>query len=418
MSRRVMVLGAGVIGLCTAYYSALEGHEVVVVEREGEDHQGCSWGNAGLIVPSHIVPLAAPGMISRALRWMWNPESPFYVRPRMDLQFLDWAWKFYRAASARQAASAAPVIRDLNLHSRLLFEELDQRTAHALGLVKEGVLLLCRTQQGLDEEAATATHARQLGLEVNVLDDRETKSQEPGLQMNIVGAVHYLQDAHMDPARFMTALRTLASQAGVKFRWNSQVDKFVTTGRQLNAVVAEGLPLPADEFVLCGGSWSGAIASQLSLRLPLEAGKGYNLTLEQPPVSPRRGAILVEGRVAVTPMGKRLRFAGTMELAGLNLKINPSRLAGIRKTAMQFYPQFTESDFKGIEPWCGLRPCTPDGLPYLGRAARYDNLTIACGHAMMGLSLGPVTGRIVAQLISGRTPDLDLSLLNPDRYNT
>jgi len=216
----------------------------------------------------------------------------------------------------------------------------------------------------------------------------------------------------------MTALRNLAVGAGAKFKWNTQVNGFSTNGRRVQALAVPGEELSGDEFVLCGGSWSRAVTTGLSVRLPLEAGKGYNLTLDEPRVSPRKGAILVEGRVAVTPMGQGLRFAGTMEMAGLNLHINPSRLSGIRKTAMRYYPQFTEADFKGITPWCGLRPCTPDGLPYLGRAARYDNLTIACGHAMMGLSLGPVSGRIVAQLISGRTPDLDLTLLNPDRYNS
>lgn len=417
MSRRVLVVGAGVIGLCTAYYSALDGHEVLVVDRESETHRGCSWGNAGLVVPSHIVPLAAPGMIGRALRWMWNSESPFYVRPRADLQFLSWAWKFYRAAGERQAAAAAPIIRDLNLRSRVLFEELARKTDDAFGLVKEGVLLLCRTQQGLDEEAQTAARARQLGLQVNVLDAAQAKAREPGLEMDILGAVHYLQDAHMEPAHFMSALRGLAGQAGVKFKWNSQIQGFHTSGRHVQSAQVNGESLTADEFVLSGGSWSGVTARSLAVKLPLEAGKGYSLTLEQPRALPGKGAILVEGRVAVTPMGSRLRFAGTMELAGLNERINPARLAGIRKTVMQYYPQFTEADFDGITPWCGLRPCSPDGLPYLGRASRYDNLVVACGHAMMGLSLGPISGHIVSQLVSGHAPELDLSLLNPDRYN-
>ena len=366
MSRRVLVLGAGVIGLCTAYYSALEGHEVLVVERESERHPGCSWGNAGLVVPSHIVPLAAPGMIGRALRWMWNPESPFYVRPRMDLQFLDWAWKFYRSASAKRAAAAAPIIRDLNLHSRVLFEELAQRTGNAFGLVKEGVVLLCNTQQGLDEEAATATQARRLGLEVNVLDAFETKAQEPGLEMKIVGGVHYLQDAHMDPARFMTALQNLATQAGAKFRWNTQVSGFTTNGRQVRAVAVGGEEIPADEFVLCGGSWSRAATRSLSVQLPLEAGKGYNLTLEEPRVLPRRGAILVEGRVAVTPMGKRLRFAGTMEMAGLNLNINPARLSGIRKTAMKYIPSSPRRIFWASHPGAACARARLTAFPIWG----------------------------------------------------
>jgi D-amino-acid dehydrogenase len=418
MSKRIVVVGAGVVGLCTAYYSALEGHEVLVVEREGADHEGCSYGNAGLIVPSHIVPLAAPGMIGRALRWMWNAESPFYIKPRLDPDLLSWAWKFYRAATPRRAHAAAPLIRDLNLQSRALFEELAAGSADAFGLVKKGVVLLCNTQQGLDEEAETAHRARELGLEVTVLGAREAQAQEPGLEMRIVGAVHYLQDAHMDPARFMATLRRLATDAGVKVRWNTPVGSWRTGDGRVQALVSEGEEISADEFVLCGGSWSQQVASELDVHLPLQAGKGYNLTLAQPRQKPQKGAILVEGRVAVTPMGERLRFAGTMEIAGLHERINPARLSGIRKTVMKYYPQFTEEDFTGITPWCGLRPCSPDGLPYVGRLARYRNLSVACGHAMMGLSLGPITGRTLAQIFSGRTPDIDLTLLNPDRYHS
>lgn len=416
MSRRVVVVGAGVIGLCTAYYAALEGHEVVVLEREGEEHEGCSHGNAGLIVPSHIVPLASPGMIGRALRWMWNAESPFYIRPRLDRQLLAWAWLFYRAATPEHAARAAPWIRDLNLASRTLFEELAARSGDAFRLVKQGVLLLCNTQQGLDEEAAAGEHATRLGLDVEILEAAQARALEPEIEMNIVGAVLYAQDAHMDPGLFMASLRRLTTEAGASFLWNSGVSGWHTAGRRVQSVVSGGSEVEADEFVLCGGSWSGEAARGLDLRLPLQAGKGYNLTLSRPRSKPTRGAILVEGRVAVTPMGERLRFAGTMEIAGLNERINPARLSGIRKTVRRFYPQFQDTDFEGIKPWCGLRPCSPDGLPYLGRLARYDNLSVACGHAMMGLSLGPITGRLIAQILSGRAPEWDLSLVSPDRY--
>lgn len=418
MNKRIAVLGAGVIGLCTAYYAALQGHEVIVVERESEHHQGCSYGNAGLIVPSHIVPLAAPGMIGRALRWMWNPESPFYVQPRLDMELFGWAWRFYRAATPRHAEKAAPVIRDLNLKSRALFEDLASRSADAFGLVKKGVLLLCNTQQGLDEEAATARKALELGLEVAVLDAAQTRALEPGLEMNIVGAVHYLQDAHMDPAKFMSTLQRLAQDAGVRVQWDTAVRSWKTNGRRVEAMLTNENEIRADEFVLCGGSWSGQAVRELEIHLPLQAGKGYNLTLTQPKFKPAMGAILVEGRVAVTPMGERLRFAGTMELSGLNERINPSRLNGIKKTALRYYPQFQEADFAGVRPWCGLRPCSPDGLPYVGRLARYDNLCVACGHAMMGLSLGPITGKLLSEILSGRAPVQDLSLLNPNRYHT
>lgn len=418
MSKRIVVVGAGVVGLCTAYYSALEGHEVVVVEREEERHEGCSYGNAGLIVPSHIVPLASPGMIGQALRWMWNPESPFYIKPRLDLGLLGWAWKFYRAATPRRVQAAAPVIRDLNLASRALFDELAAKSRDAFGLVRKGVLLLCNTQQGLDEEAHTAVQARRLGLDVQVLSRSEVRSREPGLEMNIVGGVHYLDDGHMEPARFMTTLRQLARDAGASVRWETPVSGWRTSGHRVESLVTPTGEIRADEYVVCGGSWSDKAAAGLRVHMPLEAGKGYHLTLSNPRLKPAIGAILVEGRVAVTPMGEQLRFAGTMEIAGLQERINPARLNGIKKSAMRFYPQFGEDDFKDAGIWCGLRPCSPDGLPYVGRLAAYQNLSTACGHAMMGLSLGPITGRLMAQVLSDRKPEFDLTLLNPDRYNS
>lgn len=418
MSKRVVVVGAGVVGLCTAYYSALEGHHVTVVERQGEFHEGCSYGNAGLIVPSHIVPLASPGMIGRALKWMWDPESPFYIKPRLDIDLFDWGWKFYRAATAKRAQAAAPVIRDLNLESRKLFEELAAQSDDAFGLVKQGVLLLCHTQQGLDEEAETALRARELGLDVAILNAADTRSQEPGLEMNIVGAVHYLQDGHMEPARFMTTLKRLVTEAGAVIRWKAPVQSWRADGNRIEALVTAIEEFQADEFVLCAGSWSQMAASELRVNMPMQAGKGYNLTLTKPRLKPQKGAILVEGRVAVTPMGEKLRFAGTMEIAGLNESINPARLNGIKKSVLRFYPEMSDRDFDGVVPWCGLRPCSPDGLPYVGRLTHYRNLSAACGHAMMGLSLGPITGRLMAQILSGRSPGLDIALLDPDRYNS
>jgi len=172
----------------------------------------------------------------------------------------------------------------------------------------------------------------------------------------------------------------------------------------------------ADEFVLCGGSWTQALARQLRIRLPMQAGKGYSLTLPQPRQLPAICSIFHEARVAVTPMGGALRFGGTMEIDGMSEEINPVRVRGIINAVPKYFPDFTAKDFEGVQPWRGLRPCSPDGLPYVGRAARYSNLSIATGHAMMGLSLGPITGKLVAEIVSGEKPGIDIGMLSPDRY--
>jgi D-amino-acid dehydrogenase len=232
----------------------------------------------------------------------------------------------------------------------------------------------------------------------------------------VAGGVLFPQDCHLSPNRFMAALRAECARLGVVFHWRKEVTGLHRQGSAWAAVTAHGERFGADEFVLCGGAWSPSLARGLGLRLPMQAGKGYSLTLPRPRQLPRLCHILAEARVAVTPMGGALRFGGTMVIAGLNEDINPVRVRGIIKSALQYYPDFTAADFDGIKPWCGLRPCSPDGLPYLGRAPSPANVIIATGHAMMGLSLGPITGKLVSQIILGQCPALDLRLLAPGRH--
>jgi D-amino-acid dehydrogenase len=414
-AKHVVVIGAGVIGVCSAYYLVRRGFRVTVVDRGDADYEGCSFGNAGMIVPSHFVPLAAPGMVALGLKWMWNPESPFWVKPRLSPELWAWGWKFWRAANPRKVAEAAPLLRDLHFVSRAAFEELS--TTGDFRLVTKGLLMLCQTEHTLDEEAKAAEWARQLGVPAEVLDARGAAKLEPNLRMKVAGAVYFPKDGHLSPDRFMHSMRERLAKSGVEFCWNSEVTEFQRSGDRIDAIMTTRGTLRAGEYVLCGGSWSSPIARQLRLKLPMQAGKGYSVTLPKPRLLPELCAILTEARVAVTPMGERLRFGGTMEIAGLNEHINPVRVQGIIKSASNYYPDLRADDFAGVKPWCGLRPCSPDGLPYLGRPARYSNLTIATGHAMMGLSLGPVTGQLVADLVSNARPSIDISQLDPDRYS-
>ncbi len=433
MSKRVLIIGGGVIGLSCAYYAAQRGYQVTVIDRNPKERNGCSFGNAGMIVPSHFVPLAAPGMVALGLKWMWNPESPFYIRPRLNLELFSWAYRFWRAANADQVANAAPLLRDLSFASRNCFEELADANAGLgdFGLVKRGLLMLCQTAHTLEEEAHFAARARELGVPTEVLDAKQTAALDPGITMNVAGSVFFPKDAHLAPNRFMSELQAGCERLGVNFRWNSEVAGIRLGRGRLEAVnvksAAQGsattvpdqalpLEIEADEFVVAGGAWSPSFANELGLNLPMQAGKGYSLTLNKPPQLPQLCSILTEARVAVTPMGTSLRIGGTMELDGLNEEINPRRVSGIIRSAQRYFPKFSEADFQGIAPWRGLRPCSPDGLPYLGRPERYSNVTLATGHAMMGLSLGPITGLIVAKIIDQEPAGFDLSLLSPDRF--
>jgi len=483
MNKRVVIIGGGVIGLCTAYYCARRGFSVTVVERNAAKRDGCSFGNAGMIVPSHFVPLAAPGMIALGLKWMWNPASPFYIKPRLDADLLDWGHKFWRAANADHVRRAAPLLRDLSLASRKCFEDfatgsgtaaqraaLDRSGATPLpvggcnpcsrpeptlnfGLVKKGLLMLCQSEHALHEEGKTAKQARALGIPAEVLDAKQTAALDPGARLDIAGAVYFPLDCHLPTSRFMAALQTEVERLGVDFSWESEVLEWNTENlRHVRGITtAGGKQIEGDEFVICGGSWSQLLvrslvaagsgtAEQISaldqsdvtsrsqsgalrrspravLNIPLQAGKGYSLTLPKPRQLPQICSICTEARVAVTPMDGALRVGGTMEIAGLNEDINPVRVRGIIDSFCRYFPDFTPADFNGLQPWRGLRPCSPDGLPYLGRTTQFANLSLATGHGMMGLSLGPVTGKLIAEILSGDKPHTDIALLSPDRYS-
>ena len=417
MPKHVLIVGGGVIGLSTAYYCLREGHRVTLVERGPETHGGCSFGNAGMVVPSHFIPLAAPGAVALGLKWMWNPESPFYIKPRANLDLAKWAFQFWRACTPDHVARSAPLIRDLSFASRACFEELAELPGNDFGLTKRGLLMLCHTQHHLDGEAKVAEQARQLGVPAEVLDPRATADLDPGVRMSIAGSVYFPKDCHLSPQRFMDRLKTALDRAGIKWLWDTAITGWRRSNGRIDAIVTSNGELEADEFVVCGGSWSPNITSHLGLKIPMQAGKGYSLTLTTPRQLPHLCSIFAEARVAVTPMGSTLRIGGTMEIAGLNEEINLIRVKGIIKAVPKYFPEFQPSDFEGIKPWCGLRPCSPDGLPYVGRTSKFSNLSVATGHSMMGLSLGPITGKLMAQVLSDAPPSVDLRMLNPDRYH-
>ena len=424
MGKHVVVVGGGIIGLCCAYYLSQSGHKVTVIDRGEASVENCSFGNAGLVVPSHIVPLAAPGVVLAGIKWMRDPESPFYVKPRLAPDLVSWGWKFFRAGTKAHVERSAPLLRDLNMASRAAFEELDSQIG-GFNFQKRGVLLLFKTAKGLEEESHVVEMANRLGMPAEILDATDTGKLDPAVRMDIEGAAFYPNDCHMSPGLLMQGIQRELVANGVTFQWNREVRDWKLDGRRISAAftvssrsgdAGEPEEIEADEWVLCGGSWSPQTARRLHLSLPMQAGKGYSVMLPKPKHQPSIPAIFAEARVVATPMGDTLRIAGTMEIAGLDDKVNPRRVRGILKAVPQYYPDFTEADFEGLQAWAGLRPCSPDGLPYVGRTQRYENLSVATGHAMMGLSLGPITGKLIAQTVGGGQPELSTELLNPDRY--
>jgi D-amino-acid dehydrogenase len=409
--KHVVVIGAGVVGLCVADALLARGFRVTVLEKDTAPGEGCSFGNGGIIVPSHFVPLAAPGMVTLGLRMLLNPESPFGIERVTDLATLGWLVAFARAGTAAHVARCAPLLRDLNLASRELYASWSED----LGFAKRGLLMLSRTVEGQAAEVRLAESAQRLGLNATVLTASELAQKEPGLTMDVHGAVCFEDDAHVTTGAAMRALRHRVVARGGTIREGATVTGIRRSGSAIEAVRLTDDEVTGDEFVLAAGAWSGEVARQVGLRLPMVAGKGYGLTVPTPPQAISTPAILTEARIAVTPMQDGVRFVGTFSVAKPVATPATRRVAAMRRSVGEYYPAFTANVVDG-PVWCGLRPCSPDGMPYLGRTAKVSNLVVASGHAMMGMSLGPVSGQIIAEIVAGDPPTFPLPLLSPDRY--
>ncbi len=411
---RIVIVGGGVIGLCSAYYALKRGYAVTVLEREPPGGDCCSLGNAGMVCPSHFIPLAAPGIVAKGLRIMLDVESPFFIRPRLDLGLLQWGWRFFRSANARHVAATRELLRDLHFESRRLFREL--AAGDDFGLAERGMLTLCNSQHGLDEESDIAAQAQEIGITTMALSASDAAAREPGLTMNIAGAIYYPDDSHLSPMRFVEVMHARVLALGGTIEHGVAVDAIHTSGGKVTAVSSNGRRVEGDRFVIAAGSWSARLLTSVGVRLLLQGGKGYSLTLPNPPELPHHCAILSEGSIAVTPIGTSLRFAGTMEVVGLDRSITAARVRGIRNGVKAFLPKFSDGDLESVAPWAGLRPVSADGVPYIGNVSALPNLTVATGHAMIGVSLAPVTGRLVADLVSGDTPFRPIEAMAPGRF--
>lgn len=413
MSKNVIVIGGGIIGLSTAYYLQKEGHQVTVVDKS-DFTTGASYVNAGYLTPSHIISLAAPGMINKGIKWMFNPASPFYVKPRLESEFLKWTWAFKKSATASKVEKAIPVIKDINLLSRDLYEEIKASNEFDFHYERKGLLMAYKTDKAGEEEWKTGQKAIQEGLGVKNLSQKEVEELEPNANINIKGAVYYDCDAHTTPSDFMPQMVTYLKSRGVKILAKEEVVDVEVSNKTISKVITNKDAYNADEVVLAAGSWSPLLSKKLGLKLLIQAGKGYRIN-----VARKTGitipTILMEAKVAVTPMTGFTRFAGTMEVGGINHDINSVRVNAIAKAGEDYYKGLKITEEEKQEVQCGLRPCSPDGLPFIGKSSKCSNLTVASGHAMMGWSLGPATGKLVSEIISNKKPSLDLQPFHPDR---
>lgn len=413
MSKNVIIIGGGIIGLCSAYYLQKAGHQVTVIDKSNMD-SGASYVNAGYITPSHFISLASPGMISKGLKWMFSPQSPLYIKPRLDSDFLKWAWAFKKSATHSKVEKSIQPLLNINLLSRALYEDLYQSDDFNFHYKKKGLLMCYKTDKVGEEEWEVGKRGIREGLQVEHLSQIEVSQLETKANLNIKGAVYYHSDAHMTPNNFVHEMIVFLKSRGVSILKNEEVIDVEINCESISKVITNTQNLKCDEVVLAAGSWSPKISKKLGLKLLIQAGKGYSINVKND-TKITIPAILCEAKVAVTPMDGFTRFAGTMELTGVNHNVNPDRVNAIAEASASYYNQLHITSEEKAQVKCGLRPCTPDGLPYIGKTSKYKNLTIATGHAMMGWSLGPATGQFVSDLISEKKTDLDIQSFNPDR---
>lgn len=413
---KAVIIGGGIMGLASAYYLLKSGWKVTLIDK-GDLSDNCSHGNAGMIVPSHFIPLAAPGMVSKGIKWMFNSRSPFYVKPSLDFSLISWGLKFMKSATQASVERAAPYLRDYHLLSKQLYEDLAKEEGFNFGLENKGILMLYKTDKAGEEEIHVGKDAQKLGLDVEMLTKEQVQALEPGVKLDVMGAVHYHCDAHLYPYALVSQLLQYIKEQGAEVITNSEVTGYGIQAGEIKSVETSNGTISGDLVIMTGGSWLPQLSKLAGLSIPVMPGKGYSFmepNSAHPIVHP---ALLIEARVAVTPMNGQVRFGGTMELAALNNKINMNRVEGIVNSIPQYYPELQVEVPQIDKIWYGFRPCSPDGLPYLGYSKKLKNLIVAGGHGMMGISLGPATGKMVAELADRTALSANIKLYDPERYN-
>ncbi len=431
-----IIIGGGIIGLSTAYYLQQEGWEVSILDRS-DGSEGCSFGNMGYLSPSHFAPLAQPGVISQGILWMFKQKSPFYVRPALSWGLMDWGMKFVRACNADHVSRSARPMAELLLLSRDLTAQWESSSELHFEYEPKGCINYFQTAKYEKGELENVRTGRELGLQIEILDRAQCQAMEPELPPDVRGGAWYKDDAMLYPNELMRQLYNHLEKRGVKIIRNAEVVDIQKDKGMISALryrktdsltISETITKP-DLVVLAAGSWSQPLAKMVGEYLPMMPGKGYSMTVDVPNQLLHYPCILLEAKVAITPWAKRLRIGSTMEIGAMNDKILFPRVQGILEAVPRFFPGYANdpafqelADLKKLKEkiqekvWFGYRPLSADGLPYIGFAKKTENLMIATGHAMLGLSMAAATGKLVSEMAGGKATSIGVESFDPKRY--
>jgi len=409
----VVVIGGGVVGVSCARELALRGVDVTVLERDRIGH-GCSYGNAGWLTPSLATPLANPAMLMKSFRWMFDPESPLYIQPRLDAAYLRWLAEFLLSSRKAKFERGTAALVELCNASVDLWEALAKRSTVPFGFERHGLLTVYENRASFDHARASIDLVARSGIRAEQWSPDEVREKEPAIVGAQVGGYFFPDDAHCEPYPAVRALAAEAEAAGAKFVEGAEVFDISGSGAGPRLLKTTRGEVKADQVVVATGPWSEQLGAMLGLRLPVLGAKGYSLLLPRANPHPKRSIYLIERKVAVNPHADALRIAGTLELVRNDFSINQRRVNVILRGAKGMLNLGEAPVVR--ETWRGLRPCTPDGMPLIGRAKGQGSIWLATGHQMTGLKTATGSGLLLAQLMTGETPRFDPEPFRADRY--
>ena len=412
----ITIIGGGVIGLNCAYYLQKEGHKVTVIDR-GDITDGCSFGNMGYVSPSHFIPLATPGIISQGLKWMLSSSSPFYIKPRLNLDMIRWGMTFWKSATAQKVKENALHMNNLLQLTRHLMNDVKNDLPDSFDMIEKGCWMLWKNEKTGDHEKHLAEQANKFGLKTIFCTPQKVQEMETAVEVNVAGGVLYLDDCHLNPRKFMQSLYSYLKNKGVQFWLNSEVTGFERSNGKISAVITDKTKLDCDELIIANGSWMQPVSKMLGIYTPMQPGKGYSMVYDGMEKNLQYPSILVDDRTATTPINKWLRIGGTMELSGHSDNILPKRAMAIYNAFKKYYPTMNLPLPDISKTWFGYRPVSPDGMPYIGRHTKFSNLFYAGGHAMLGVTAAAGTGKIISEIISGKATTFSLTAFNPARFS-
>ncbi len=412
--KKVLIIGAGAIGLHCAYYLKEMGHEVEVLDaREENDYSACSYGNCGFMVPSHFLTMASPAILKSGVHMLFQPNGPIAFNLLNNLQRMGWFMKFTAASLKKNKVKRAiPLLYDLNYKSNLLYKQFNWDNDYQ----SKGLLMVSSSHKGMIEELEVSKLGNELGIKTDVLNKEDLNKLEPDVEFDALGAVLYHSDAHLNPAKHMEALESWLKENGVVFHYGQSVSKIEVQKGKINAVFCGEDQFKADEYILAAGVESYHLAKHLAIKLPIISGKGYSMDFNQDLLKLKTPVILTDEKVAISPYENTVRIGSGMEFNGSIGKVNYKRVQGILDATHKVIPTFKKQNAQELDLWEGQRPLSADGVPFIGRTKKYSNLTIGAGHAMMGMSLAPITGQMIARIIQGEKQEISSPLLSPDRY--